>query len=96
MERFGLSTSTSFSKGSSWCEYAARSTSFTRRSSSRKLGSPEVSVRSTSVLTKNPTRSSRASSVRPATAEPMGMSVPAPSRVSRPESAACTTMNKVD
>ena len=43
---------------------------------------PEVSVRSTSVLTKNPTRSSSAASVRPAIGLPIAMSVPAPSRVS--------------
>ena len=43
---------------------------------------PDVSVRSTSVLTKNPTRSSSALSVRPAIGLPIGMSSPAPSRVS--------------
>ena len=54
-----------------------------------------TSVRSTRVLTKKPTRSSSAASLRPATAVPMGMSVPAPSRESRVASAACTTMNIV-
>src|SRR6266498_4085430 len=39
--------------------------------SSRKLGLPDVSVRSTSVLTKNPTRSSSALSVRPAIGSPI-------------------------
>lgn len=52
-----------------------------------------VSVRSTSVLRKNPTRSSSASSVRPAIGLPIGMSVPAPSRVSSAATAAWTTMN---
>ena len=45
-------------------------------SSSANVGSPDRSVRSTRVLTKNPTRSSSASSVRPATGVPIGMSVP--------------------
>ena len=67
----------------------------TRASSSRKLGLPEVSVRSTSVLTKNPTRSSSALSVRPAIGLPIGMSVPAPSRVSSAASPACSTMNRL-
>ena len=44
----------------------------------RNVRSPDRSVRITNVLTKNPTRSSSASSVRPATADPIGMSVPAP------------------
>ena len=67
----------------------------TRASSSVNVGSPDTSVRSTSVLTKNPTRSSSASSVRPAIGEPIGMSVPAPSRDSSTASAACNTMNTV-
>ena len=50
------------------------------RSARVKLGLPEVSVRSTSVLTKNPIRSSSAASVRPAIGLPIAMSVPAPSR----------------
>ena len=52
------------------------------QSARAKLGSPDVSVRSTSVLTKNPTRSSSALSVRPAIGLPIAMSLPAPSRVS--------------
>ncbi len=95
IERAGLTSSTSRSNGRSWCAYAARSVSRTRPTSSRKLGSPPVSVRSTSVLTNIPTRSSSASSVRPAITDPMGMSVPAPSRVSSAASAACTTMNRL-
>ena len=43
-------------------------------------------MRSTSVLTKNPIRSSSAASVRPAIGLPIAMSVPAPSRVSSPAS----------
>ena len=58
-------------------------------------GSPDRSVRSTSVLMKKPTRSSSASSVRPAIPVPTGMSSPAPSLHSSTASAACTTMNKV-
>ena len=54
-----------------------------------------MSVRSTSVLTKNPTRSSSALSVRPAIGLPIGMSLPAPSRVSSAASAACSTMNRL-
>ena len=41
-------------------------------------GLPEVSVRSTSVLTKNPTSSSSALSVRPAIGLPSAISVPGP------------------
>ena len=52
--RSGCSSSTSCSKGRSWCAYAPSVASRTRRSSSRKLGSPDRSVRSTSVLTKKP------------------------------------------
>ena len=44
-------------------------------------------MRSTRVLTKKPTRSSSALSVRPAIGLPIGMSVPAPSRVSSAASA---------
>ena len=54
-----------------------------------------MSVRSTRVLTKKPTRSSSALSVRPAIGLPIGMSLPAPSRVSRAASAACSTMNRL-
>ncbi len=91
----GLSTSTSRSNGTSWWEYAARSAVRTRWSSSAKEGSPDTSVRSTRVLTKNPTRLSSASSVRPAIAVPMGMSAPAPIRVSRAAIPAWTTMNRL-
>ncbi len=93
--RTGLRLSTSRSKGTSWCAWAARSNSRTRSSSSRKVGLPERSVRRTSVLTKNPTRSSSASSVRPATGEPSGMSSPAPCRCSTVATAARSTMNRV-
>ena len=54
-----------------------------------------MSVRSTSVLTKNPIRSSSALSVRPAIGLPIGMSLPAPSRVSSAASPACSTMNRL-
>ena len=67
----------------------------TRPSSSPKPGLPDVSVRSTSVLTKNPTRSSSAASLRPAIGLPIAMSVPAPSRVSSAASPACSTMNRL-
>jgi hypothetical protein len=52
-------------------------------------------VRSTSVLTKNPTSSSSALSVRPAIGLPIGMSLPPPSRVSSAASEACSTMNRL-
>ena len=65
------------------------------RSARVKLGLPEVSVRSTSVLTKNPISSSSAASVRPAIGLPIAMSVPAPSRLSSPASPACSTMNRL-
>ena len=66
-----------------------------RASRSAKVGSPPVSLRSTSVLTKNPTRSSSASSVRPAIGVPIGTSVPAPTLVSSADRAAMKTMNGV-
>ena len=47
------------------------------------------------MLTKKPTRSSRASSVRPAIGDPIGMSVPAPNRVNNAASAAWSTMNRL-
>ncbi|GAA3624837.1 hypothetical protein GCM10022419_133020 [Nonomuraea rosea] len=91
-ERLGVSSSTSFSNGTSWWENADRLVSRTRASTWRKSGSPDRSVRRTSVLTKKPTRSSSATSVRPATTWPIGTSAPAPSRDSSIASAACTTM----
>ncbi len=94
-DRSGRSTSTIRSKGTSWWANASRSVSRTRRSSSANPGSPAVSVRSTSVLTKNPTMSSSALSDRPATGVPKGMSVPAPIRVSSAANPACSTMNSV-
>ncbi len=87
--------STRRSKGRSWFSNAARSVFRTRARTSRKVGSPDRSVRSTRVLTKFPTRSCSASSTRPATGVPSGMSVPAPSRESSAASPACTTMNGV-
>ena len=65
------------------------------RSARGSSGCPTVSVRSTSVLTKNPIRSSSAASVRPAIGLPIAMSVPAPSRLSSPASPACSTMNRL-
>ncbi|CAM5725206.1 hypothetical protein SFUMM280S_04921 [Streptomyces fumanus] len=94
-ERAGFRSSTSRSNGTSWWAYAARSVSRTRSSSSANDGSPLTSVRSTSVLTKNPTMLSTAASLRPATAVPSGMSVPAPTLDSSTASAACATMNIV-
>src|SRR5262245_31285854 len=94
-ERAGLSASTSRSNGSSWWLYAERLLARTRPIRSRKLGWPDVSVRSTSVLTKNPTKSSSARSVRPAIGLPIAMSSPAPSRLSSAASPACSTMNRL-
>src|ERR1700721_2389104 len=59
------------------------------------LGAPDTSVRSTSVFTKNPTRSSSALSVRPAIGLPSAMSLPPPSRLSSPTNPACSTMNRL-
>ncbi len=95
MDRTGLSTSTSCSKGTSWCSNASTARARTWPTSSRNDGSPEVSVRSTRVLTKKPTSSRSASSVRPAIGAPRTMSVPAPRRVSRAAMLACNTMNTV-
>src|SRR5215468_3631414 len=94
-ERAGLSASTSRSNGSSWWLYAAKLLARTRPIRSPKLGWPDVSVRSTSVLTKNPTKSSSARSVRPAIGLPIAMSSPAPSRLSSAASPACSTMNRL-
>ena len=69
-DRSGASTSTSRSNGTSWCSSAASAGLAHPASSSANDGSPDRSVRITSVLTKNPTRSSSASSVRPATGRP--------------------------
>ena len=51
-------------------------------------------MRSTSVLTKKPIRSSSAASVRPAIGLPIGMSVPAPAASAAPQAPACSTMNR--
>ncbi len=68
--RSGRSSATSLSKGTSWCSYAPSVTSRTRPTSARKLGSPDRSVRSTSVLTKKPISSSTSPRPRPATGLP--------------------------
>jgi hypothetical protein len=52
--RSGCSSSTRRSKGRSWCSCASSMVRRTRPSSSRKVGSPERSVRRRSVLTKQP------------------------------------------
>src|SRR6267378_4078611 len=67
----------------------------TRPTRSKKLGFPDVSVRSTSVFTKNPIRSSSALSVRPAIGLPIAMSLPAPSRLNSAASPACSTMKRL-
>ncbi len=92
-ERAGLTASTTCSKGRSWRAKAARSACRTRATSSLNEGSPETSDRSTRVLTKKPTSSAKASSVRPAVTVPRGMSVPAPSRDSSAARPACSTIS---
>src|SRR5713101_4832891 len=94
-DRAGLSTSTSRSNGTSWWLYADRLLARTRPIRSKKLGFPDVSVRSTSVFTKNPIRSSSALSVRPAIGLPIAMSLPAPSRLNSAASPACSTMKRL-
>lgn len=69
-----------------------RSKAAVRRSSSAKDGSPARSARTTRVFTKNPTSASTASSPRPATGLPSGMSSPAPSRCNSAATAAVTTV----
>ena len=65
-ERAGLSTSTSRSNGTSACAIGRKVAGpHPARQAPRKRGLPEVSVRSTRVLTKNPTRSSSAASRAP-------------------------------
>ncbi len=95
VDRAGASSSTRRSNGTSAWAKAARSVSRTRASSCRKPGSPLVSVRSTRVLTKQPTSCWTASSVRPATGLPSGMSSPAPRPVSSAASPAWTAMKSV-
>ncbi len=50
-------------------------------------------MRSTTVLTKSPTTCRRATVERVEIGQPIGMSVPAPKRVSKAANAACSTMN---
>ena len=68
--RSGRTSSSTRSKGTSWCAYASSVVSRTRPSSSRKLGSPERSVRSASELRKSPTIRSVSARVRPAIGVP--------------------------
>ncbi|CAM3630344.1 hypothetical protein COSO111634_21215 [Corallococcus soli] len=56
--RSGWISSTSFSKGRCWWAKARTEPSFTRWSSSRKVGFPSSQVRSASVLAKTPSRPS--------------------------------------
>src|SRR5262249_5721737 len=77
-DRAGLSSSTRRSNGTSWCPYAPRFPLRTRPTSSRKLGFPDVSVRKTSVFTKNPINPSSAASVRPAIRLPRTAPPPPP------------------
>jgi hypothetical protein len=65
MVRSALTSATSRSKGTSWWAKAPSAVSRTRRSSSRKVGSPSRSVRSTRVLAKKPTIPSVSGRVRP-------------------------------
>ncbi len=92
VERAGLTSSTTQSKGTSWFRYAASAVARVRPRTSVKLGSPVRSARNTTEFTKNPTRSSTAWSVLPATGAPNGMSVPAPSRDNSIATAAWASM----
>ncbi len=92
-DRSGLSSSTSRSKGMPEFAYASRSARRTRSSSSANVRSPDTSVRSTTVSTKLPTSPASASSVRPASGEPITMSSPAPRRENSAARPACSTMN---
>ncbi|CAM4075511.1 hypothetical protein COSO111634_32725 [Corallococcus soli] len=68
--RSGLSSSTSFSNGTSWCANAPRVVSRTCLSRSRNVGLPSRFARNTSVLTKKPMRPSSSARLRPAMGEP--------------------------
>ena len=74
MVRSGASSSTSFSKGVSWCEYAPSAVSRTRPTSSRNVGSPDRSALSTRVFRKQPIKPSSSGRIRPAMGEPTTMS----------------------
>ncbi len=63
-DRAGAVSSTTRSNGTSWCANAATAVSRDRATTSANPGSPDRSVRSTTVLTKNPTRSSSSGSTR--------------------------------
>ena len=68
--RAGRSSSTSRSKGRSWCAKASRHTSRMWPRNSFADGSPDRSARSTRVLTKKPTTSSISARLRLATGVP--------------------------
>ena len=63
------SPSTTFSKGTSWWLKASPTTWVVRSRSSRKVGSPEWSIRRIKVLTKQPISPSSSVRPRPATGE---------------------------
>ncbi len=70
MSRSSCSSSTSLSKGTSWCAYAPSVVSLTCRTSSRKLCPCSSFALSTSVLTKKPISPSVSARVRLAMAVP--------------------------
>ncbi|KYF86251.1 hypothetical protein BE20_29640 [Sorangium cellulosum] len=72
--RAGRSASTTWSNGTSWCAWTSRTVSFTRASSAANVGSPPRSVRSTTVLAKQPTSPSRSARLRFVTGVPTRMS----------------------
>ena len=94
-ERVGLSRSTRTSNGTSWFSKASRLRRRTCARTSATVGSPPRSTRSTRVLTKNPTRSFRAGSERPAIGNPTATSALPPSLPRSIANAACTTMKPV-
>ncbi|CAM3618085.1 hypothetical protein COSO111634_20830 [Corallococcus soli] len=70
VSRAGWSSSTSFSKGRSWCSKAPSVVALTWASSVRNEAPGSMRARSTSVFTKKPMRPSVSARVRPATGAP--------------------------
>ncbi len=91
-DRSATVSATILSNGRSWLAYAARQFARAARTSSRKVGSPEVSMRSGRVFTKNPTSGSTSTCTRLAIGEPMIISGWPLHRRSRRAYAASSTM----
>ncbi len=93
--RSGSSTSTTFSNGRSWWAKAWSAVERTRPSSSRKVGWPAASTRSTRVLTKKPISPSTSRRLRLAMGEPTARSSLPVERARRAAKPARSCMKRV-